>query len=143
MSSKDLTQLLDMRSLDRAGVIAACDASADDVDDGYSYQSMQDLSVLRPKRLHDSRIYFDGDAVVMIALSEPSISATVIRDAMSSDVVELRSRQGKKAMIEVDAGAGLAFSRDDDEIGFLEIFPPTTIDDYRTRIWKEPPAFRK
>jgi hypothetical protein len=58
-------------------------------------------------------------------------------------VVELRSRQGKRAMIELDAQRGVAFSRDDDEVGFVEMFPPTTVEDYRERIWFDPGDFIK
>jgi len=123
--------------------LRAIRSSEGDVDDGDGYQSLEDLSVVRSKKYDNARFYFNGPDLVMIAVSEPSISAADIRSMMGDDVVELRSRQGKSAMIQVDAAAGLAFSSDDDEVGFLEIFPPTTADDYRQQIYWEPPAFRK
>jgi hypothetical protein len=140
---KDLDQLIEFTTMDRAGVLEAVGATAEAVEMGYSYQSMGGLCVLESPKHRDTRFFFNGDAVVMVALAEPSIDANELRQRMGDGVVELRSRQGKRSMIEVDAAIGLAFSSDDDDVGFVEVFPPTTADDYRARIWFEPPAFRK
>lgn len=143
MSAVDLEQLRALTSMDRPAVLESVGARAGDVEDGYSYQSMRGLSVLRLPDRFGSRVFFSGDAVVVVAVSEPPIAPDEIRSLMGDDIVELRSRQGKRAMIELDAGSGVAFSRDADDVGFVELFPPTTADDYRERIWFEPPAFTK
>lgn len=143
VKARELDQLIEFIAMDRAAVVAAAGATDTDVEDGYSYQSMGGLSLLELPRLRDVGVYFDGDAVAVIAVSEPSIGAGELRSRMGDDIVELRSRQGKRAMIELDAAHGIAFSSDDDEVGFVELFPPTTAEEYRARIWFEPPAFRK
>jgi len=143
MSAADLAQLMELTSMDRVAALDALGARDSDVEDGYSYQSMKGLSVLSLPKRFGARVFFDSDAVAMVSVSEPPIPPDEIRSLMSDDAVELRSRQGKRAMIELDAGRGLAFSRDDDEVGFVEVFAPTTVEDYRERIWFEPPAFTK
>jgi hypothetical protein len=104
---------------------------------------MSGLSVLNLPKRFGARVFFDGDAVAIVSIPDPAIAPDAIRSLMGDDVVQLRSRQGKRATIELDAARGLAFSSDDDEVGFIEAFPPTTADDYRERIWFEPPAFTK
>lgn len=104
---------------------------------------MRGLSVLYPRKPKNAGIYFDGDRVAMTAISEPPIRPDDITVLMPNEIVELRSRQGNRAMIKLDATAGIAFSASDDEVGFLEVFPATTPDQYRAEIWFEPPAFRK
>ena len=143
MGSDDLEQLLALTAMDRAAALNAVGARAGDVEDGYSYQSMSGLSVLDLPKRFGARVFFDGDAVAIVSIPDPSIAPDAIRALMGDDVVELRSRQGKRAMIELDAARGLAFSSDDDEVGFIEMFPPTTADDYRDAHLVRAPAFTR
>jgi hypothetical protein len=139
----DLEQLLSFATMDRATLLQSVGADEADIDDGYSYQSMRGLSVLSLPDHFGARVFLDGDAVVMVSVPDPSVDDDDVRSLMGDDVVELRSRQGKRAMIELDAQRGVAFSRDDDEVGFVEMFPPTTVEDYRERIWFDPGDFIK
>jgi hypothetical protein len=58
-----------------------------------------------------------------------------------SDGETLRSRQGKSALMHVVADKGIAWSEDDGEVGFVELFPPTTLNGYQKTIYREPPKF--
>ena len=108
MDAADLEQLRVLTSMDRAAVLATVGARAGDIDDGYSYQPMQNLSVLNLPKRFGTRVFFDGAAVAVVAVADPPIRPDDICLLMGGDVVELRSRQGKRAMIELDAAGGLA-----------------------------------
>ena len=55
----------------------------------------------------------------------------------------LRSRQGRRAWLHVVAPEGVAWSEQDGQLGFVELFPPTTLESYRSDIYEEPPSFRQ
>lgn len=142
MSADDeFDQIIHLRDLARGEVLASLGIEPDAVVDGRRYQSLESLHMASTDRDDGLRVYFDGDAVAMIMIPAPEIALERVREEFGSDLAALASRQAKHAVLEVDAAAGIAVSSVDDEIGFVEIFPPTTLDDYRDRIYRDPGQF--
>jgi hypothetical protein len=141
--TSDIVELRDLLKLARPQLLERIGRTDDDVEDGCAYQSLEGLSAVRRTERPAVDIYLDGDRVVMIAVSSPDITPAALRRLVAPGATELPSRQGKSAVITVDAKAGLAFSAEDDEVGFVEIFPSTTDDDYRSRVYWDPGAFTK
>jgi hypothetical protein len=107
------------------------------------YQALHDLEVIpTPGK---AWIYVRGDAVKVIYFGELALPrglrSDTLRDALGSDGEELRSRQGKRATLHVVAERGVAWSEEDGNVGFVEVFPPTTLDAYRTEIYGKSPRF--
>lgn len=109
------------------------------------YQRLADLDVIDAPG--GERIFLRGDDVVLIYVGEDWLPTGTDHQALvrvaGSDGEELRSRQGKSALMHVVADKGLAWSEDGGEVGFVELFPPTTIDGYRKTIYREPPKFKR
>ena len=85
MDAADLDRLRSVVSMDRSAALATLGARDSDVEAGYSYQSMTGLSVLELGKQHfGARVFFDGDAVAVVALSEPSISSEAKKAAPSA-----------------------------------------------------------
>ena len=53
----------------------------------------------------------------------------------------LRSAAGKRARVHVRAEEGLAVADEGGRVRYVEIFPPTTFEDYRSRIHRPAPKF--
>jgi|GEM_PF-5131125 len=109
------------------------------------YQSLHDLEVI--PTAGKAWIYVRGEQVKVIYFGELALPAGLksdtLRDALGSDGESLRSRQGKRANLHVVAARGIAWSELDGQVGFVEVFPPTTLKAYRKEIYGEPPLFRK
>jgi hypothetical protein len=107
------------------------------------YQGLQDLDVIDAP--NGVRIYLRADDVVLIyagenALPDDADEAALVA-ASGGEGQVLRSRQGKRASLHVVAEQGIAWSEQDGILGFVELFPPTTFDEYVQRIYLEPPQF--
>ncbi|CAN5482528.1 hypothetical protein BH20ACT2_BH20ACT2_03740 [soil metagenome] len=138
-----LDEVLGLRDLSRPELLDRLGLGAGAVDEGRRYEGLEGLDMAHDPDVHPARFYFRGDELVMIYLSGPELSLDELRAHVSGAGVSLRSRQAKPANLEVHPGDGIAFSELDDEIGFVEVFPPTTEQAYRDRIYREPGPFRK
>jgi hypothetical protein len=138
-----LQQLLSLPGADLDTVTSLTDASAGQRESITGYQGLRDLDVIEAPG--GERIHVRGDDVELIYLGPSAIPAALTSDSLSealdSEGDVLRSRQGKRASLHVVADRGVAWSEEDGEIGFIELFPPTTLDIYRRRIFQNPPTF--
>jgi hypothetical protein len=107
------------------------------------YQGLRDLDVIEAPS--GERIHIRGDDVVLVYVGPSAVpvglTSESLSEAVGSDGELLSSRQGKRASLHVVADRGVAWSEEDGEIGFIELFPPTTLATYRRRIFQEPPTF--
>ena len=92
-------------------------------------------------------VYARGDEVKLVYLGPDALPGGVshasLTSAVGADGQTLRSRQGKSALMHVVAPKGVAWSEDGDEVGFIEVFPPTTFEAYRREIYRRPALFRR
>jgi len=105
------------------------------------YQAMQDVEAISSKQRGLMFIVRDGSVVLVYA--GPTAVEGIRPDELSERFgtgTPLRSRQGRMATLHVVADRGVAWSEENYELGFVELFPPTTIDAYKTEVYLEPPA---
>ena len=138
----DLTRLSGA-SLETVASATGADLGGREAVDGY--QRLKDVDVV--ETTSGARVFLRGDQVVLIYVGEDWLPAGTDHQALvkaaGSDGEELRSRQGKSAVMHVVANKGIAWSEDGNEVGFLELFPPTSVDAYRKTIYREPPKFKR
>lgn len=115
-----------------------------------NYGSLRGLTVLNPPEV-PGLIFTDGDKVEVIYLRGfPTAMAADVESAIRSngsagEAAELRSRSGKRSAVLVYPGAGVAYStnRTTSTVDFIEIFAPTTLEQYEARIYDGPGKFTK
>lgn len=116
---------------------------------GASYGALDGLTLVRDRAYFPGHLYFDGERAVLALVELPSSVAPELTDeallALVGDRVQwLQSRVGKPSRLRVAAERGLAISEQlGMKVDYLELFPPTTAEDYRERIYAAPPKFVK
>lgn len=139
---KELTQLSGASLAEVASVTGADTGQRESVT---GYERLKDLDVIDAPG--GARIFLRGEGVVLMYLGEGALPAgtdhQTLVEAAGSDGETLRSRQGKSAVMHVVPDQGVAWSEDGGAVGFVEVFPPTTIDRYRKTIYREPPKFKR
>lgn len=109
------------------------------------YQGLRDLEAFSSGQ--GARVFLRGGDVVLVYLGSAALSDGIDHDALvaalGSEGHRLRSRQGKTASMHVVAERGVAWSEHGGEIGFVELFSPTSFADYERDIYAEPPRFRR
>jgi len=117
------------------------------IDRNASYGKLDALTELHDTKKHPARFYFDGDAPLLIYVDEPvalaRCDATELVERLGKPAAELRSRAGKTFTHYVYPAAGIAFSAHRQEIAYVEVFAPGTLQDYLDRIYVDPGAFTK
>jgi hypothetical protein len=138
-----LEDLLKLSGASLADAASALDADPDEREEVEGYEGLADLDLVEAPG--GARIYLRGEDVVVIYLGRRTLpegtDADAVEAAVGSAGVELRSRQGKRAHIHVVADQGVAWSELDGTVGFIELFPPTTFEDYQATIYDEPGPF--
>jgi hypothetical protein len=85
----------------------------------------------------DGDFFFDGnDLRVVYADGDGAAAAPLLEELGPGE--ELRSRAHKRSMLHVWADQGLAASVREGRIDFVEVFPPTSLEAYRSEIYEEP-----
>lgn len=141
MTTLDELTRLPGASLDTVASITGADP--DHRESVTGYQRLTNVDVIDTSG--GARIFLRGQEVVLVYVGTDALPAGTDHQALArvagSDGETLRSRQGKRALMHVVADKGLAWSEDGGEVGFVELFPPTTLDGYRKEIYRKPPKF--
>jgi hypothetical protein len=98
-------------------------------------------------------VFLDNGRVILVHLyrgfnppEAPTIFAAMRPQAFSAfqpGATRLRSSAGKLYNHYVDAGRGLAWSADEEEVTSIEVFEPTDLESYKARFYEDPGAFYK
>jgi len=110
------------------------------------YGQMTDLTSLEVSEPFSGTLYFQDGVVTLVLVSERRLARTSPADLSGlygEGAARLRSRAGKRAHLWVWADQGIACSVQDETVHFLEVFPPCSLDEYKTRIYREPPRFTR
>ncbi len=113
------------------------------------YEGLEDVRELNNRTVFPGSVYLRDGRVVLVYLPRSAVEgldrATLEQELLAagatSEPVRLRSRAGKKASMYVRAGDGVAYSADANRVHFIEVFAPSSLDDYRTGIYVEPGKF--
>lgn len=115
----------------------------------HGYQRMKDLEEVHSPghaELGYAHFYFQGGRLSLIHLPKPAVQLTTtshveeFRGNSTSEAAVLRSRAGKDSLLYVYAEQGIAFSKGK-RIDFIELFSPTTQQQYEQAIYVEPGPF--
>jgi hypothetical protein len=138
--SEEIAELLSLGGAGLEAALAYFEAGDVEAVPVTGYQQLTEVELVAAPG--GARIYRRGPDLALVYLGARSLpaglSAATIADALGTQGEELSSRQGKTALLHVVAERGVAWSEDDDELGFVELFPATDLDDYRSRIYREP-----
>ena len=135
-----LDQALELRGLSRAELLERAPGAA--VEEDVRYERLRPVARVRATELWPGYFYFDGDRQVMLYAGEPEgADPDALAARLGSGGHELRSRAGKRAVLHVWPERGVAFSEEGGGVDFLEVFEPTTLEDYEARIYADPGPF--
>jgi hypothetical protein len=135
-----LDRALELRGLTRSELLARAPGAT--VEEGVRYEKLRPVARVRAPELWPGFFYFDGDRQVMLYAGEPDgADPDALAAALGPGEHELRSRAGKRAVLRVWPQRGVGFSEQDGAVDFLEVFEPTTLEDYEARIYDDPGPF--
>ena len=135
-----------LRDLTQEEVVAALDLTPDRMNVGDHYGSLRGLTALSNPAVQPGTVYFLDNRFALFYIEDladelSQLTPKSLQRHLGGEGEKLRSRAGKRCMQHVYPERGVAFSACDDEVNFLEIFPPTTLDEYRRTLYQEPPRF--
>ncbi|NOY27686.1 MAG: hypothetical protein GXP62_17615 [Oligoflexia bacterium] len=137
--------LLSWRELSRTALLQHLHIDEDAVQHGLSYGPSAGLDMVTAPTVSPARFYLTGDQLVMIQVSGPALE-DVDPDALLQRFppqIAVSSRAGKTFEHQVCASQGIAWSDDGERVAFVEIFPPTSVEDWKRRFYAEPGPFIK
>jgi hypothetical protein len=135
-----IDELLSLRELTRSRLEAEPSAT---VDRDVAYGSLKGVDRVHAAGLSPAYFYFRGDDLKLVYVPRAAVSeapAAAWRERVGSGP-QLRSRTGKRFVLEVRPALGFAFAHDDGAVELAEVFEPTTLDDYEQRIYEDPGPF--
>ena len=91
---------------------------------------------MRATELWPGFFYFDGDRQAMLYAGEPEGADPDGRRGARSGGHDC-APAGKRAVLRVWPQRGVAFSKEGGGVDFIEVFEPTTLEDYEARIYEE------
>lgn len=111
------------------------------------YEKLTGVSELTYPQVFPGRFYFRGDDFVLLYIGDETylsrLSPATIEGELGTEGIWHRSREGKTSGLYVFPAHGFAFSSDGETVGFVEIFPSMTIEEYRDSIYLDPGPFIK
>jgi hypothetical protein len=127
-----------MSLADLAALRDAAPPPGGETESGAGYGSMRGLEMVEAP---EGLLFFRYGELAVAHVPDPSLTRDELARFTAGDVPRLRSRAGKHAWVHARADEGLAVTEEDRRVRYVEVFPPTTFDDYRERIHVEPPKF--
>ncbi len=121
--------------------------SEEHIDKDTGYEKLSELTEFYNPDTHPGHFYFRNEKFVMLYVGKSKeleqLDSKVLQDNLGGSGIRLRSRAGKRFNHYVYPEKGVAFSADQNGVRFLEIFPPTSLEAYKSEIYEEPPPFIK
>ena len=139
-TQRDIDELLALRAMTRSQMEHEPDVTvAPDV----SYGSLHGVDRLHAPGASSAHFYFEGDELKLVYVPRTAVGGTPADDWLAhvGPGPQLRSRTGKRAVLEVRPDVGFAFAHSDDAVELAEVFPPTTLEEYERRIYEDPGSF--
>jgi hypothetical protein len=139
-----LGELLSLRDLTLDDAKERLGVAEDKIEDGLRYEGMSDLTLAHDADAHPGYFYFrDGRLVMLYVENLDGLDADSLRSELGEPEATLRSRAGKGYAHRVYPGRGIAYSSKGDDVAFVEVFPPTSLDRYEREIYEDPGEFIK
>ena len=111
-----------------------------------SYMRLTGLTRFRNWDAHPGQFYFRDGQFILFYVEDASdelqqLTPQLLRDYLGEPGAVLQSRAGKDHNQYVYPDKGLAFSANARQVSYLEIFPPTSLEAYKSQFYFEPSAF--
>lgn len=143
----DLAASRELLKLSPARVRDRLDIEHGETHHGASYEGLKDLTQYYNAAAFPGRVYVSGERVEMVYIPHGSALADTtvkeLRSALKGKSKSLRSRAGKEFDHMVYPADGVAFSCEDDELRFVEVFPPRPLEAYLDEIYRDPGPFTR
>ncbi len=136
----EMEELLGYRKYDFTSLVEEFGIKDNDIDKEVSYIKLKDLSRVHNPDTLPGHFYFKGDKLAMIYINDENRLANMSFKKITSEYGEghrLSSRAGKTSNLYVYPEKGFAISVTRGQMDFIEIFPSTTLDDYKDRIHED------
>jgi hypothetical protein len=140
MAARDLQTARELLDLSQEELLDRLGADESDIEPGFKYERLENLSVLYRPDAFPGRIYLRDGKPQLIYFSAPEGAAAEWGVAHGLGV-DLPSRAGKMFNHRVYVDPGIAISADGDEIAFVEVFRPCTLAEYKRNIYRDPGPF--
>ena len=119
------------------------------IQDGQIHESLRYEKITDVTRIdvgHNRFYFFKGGELKMIYISNDALANKLWKEftsAANASAPErtVRSRAGKTSNQLIFAGLGITASINREEVDFIEIYPPCSLQDYLEKIYREPPKF--
>jgi hypothetical protein len=142
VAGHELDELRALLDLSRDEVRARFGIDDSGVDPDVAYESLRGVDCLYEPSSFPGHFFFRGDKLELIYVPRAALADTdldALRAALGEPASTLSSRTGEDSSLLVYPEQGVAFATDGERVEIVEIFPPTTPDEYRSKIYKEPP----
>jgi hypothetical protein len=143
----NLDELLAFRNLSMAEIRTQLAISEENIEQNVGYEKLTQLTRLHNPDVHPGYFYFRDGKLAMLYIGDDEYLKTlepkVLETRLPQASAILRSRAGKHYNHYVYPSQGVAFSADSDNVSFIEIFPPTSLEKYQAEIYAEVPPFIK
>jgi hypothetical protein len=141
-----LQELFDLRTLRPDEARQRFGLRAEDVRGSASYGALSGLTELYQAETMPGRLYYAGDEFALLYVGKASqFQADDLQKALGEPAARLRTRAGKQFHHLVYPDKGVAFSRPiaGGTVSILEIFPPQSLDAYKTKYYQDPGSFKE
>ena len=112
--------------------------------DGDDYEALEDLTSVQNRGRFPGTVYLRNGEVELVYVGPGALEGVTpadLEEELKGRPARLRSRAGKKASLFVHAGQGIAYSAHGDELHFVEVFKPRSLEEYEAAIYKDPGPF--
>jgi hypothetical protein len=140
----ELEDLLTLRDLSRAEVRDRFAIPDSGVDPDVAYERITGVDRLHEPGAFPGHFYFRADDLTMIYIPRTALGDTdlgSLQRALGEPAATLRSRTGEDSSLLVYPARGVAFATDGEKVEIVEVFPPTTLEEYTAGIYKDPGEF--
>lgn len=136
-------ELLALRELTLDEVEDQLGIAADKVESGLRYEGMSDLTLAHDAAAHPGYFYFRDGQPVMVYVEDTDLDAESLRAELGEPEATLRSRAGKGYAHRVFPGRGIAYSSKGNDVAFVEVFPPVSLEQYEREVYEDPGEFTR
>lgn len=145
-NSFDLDSFIAFRNLSMDEIRIRLSISEENIESNVSYEKLTQLTKYNSNE-HIGHFYFREGKLVILYIGKneklEQLDPKTLQEKLGEQGIRLRSRAGKKFNHYVYPAKGVAFSADSHSVRFIEIFPPTSLEEYKAKIYDEPQPFIK
>ena len=139
-----LEQLLAFRNFSLIETKQYLSLSEEQIQENAVYQKLTGLRVLHNPEVHPGKFFFRDNEFILLYISGTSnlshLDAVKLLECLGQHEAVLPARVGDFTMHLVYPNLGIAFSLEGSRLWILEIFPPMSLEEYKSTIYEERPA---